>query len=213
MAAGSATSQADNETQQWNELKLIAKCSEKIDLFAATTLRLAEVDPNLNRVSGQFGLDLRPVKWLTFSPNYQYIVNEPAEDASNSEHRPGVVAAIGVPLGSAQATLSTAFEYRVREGRSDSWRLRPKLKLKHALGPKHWKLDAYLADELFYDSTEDDLVRNRFFTGLEKKLGEDWSADVYYCRQHAIRSPDPDLNIIGISMRLRFDPRWAVRRP
>ncbi len=210
LVGASPTARAD-DTQQWSELKLVTKCTEHVDLFAATTLRLADADPTLNRISGQLGFDLRPVTWLTFSPSYQYIVNEPA-DADKYEHRAALVAALGVPIGSAQATFSTGFEYRIRESREDSWRLRPKLKLKHALGPKDWKLDVYLADELFYDSTEEDFVRNRFFAGLEKKLGDDWSADVYYCRQHAIRSRDPDLNIFGISMKLRLDPRWFGRR-
>ena len=201
---------AADETQQWSELKFVAKASSHIDIFAATTLRLAEVEPTVNRVSGQLGLNLHAAKWLTLSPNYQYIVNEPTEETSSWEHRPGIVTAFGFPIGSAQATLSTSFEYRVREGRGDSWRLRPKLKLKHALGPKNWKLDGYLANELFFDSTEDDVVRDRFFAGLEKKLGDHWTGDLYYCRQHDIRSSTPDLNIIGVSMTLHFDARGAA---
>ena len=98
---------------------MIAKCTEHVDLFAATTLRLADADPTLNRISAQLGLDLRPMKWLTLSPSYQYIVNEPA-DADRYEHRAALVAALGVPIGSAQATLSTGFEYRIRESREDS---------------------------------------------------------------------------------------------
>ncbi len=171
------------------------------------TLRLAEVDPILNRVSGQLGFNFRPVTWLTFSPNYQYIANDPADDTSNYEHRPGIVTAIGVPIATAEITFSTGLEYRVREGRPDSWRLRPKLKLKHPLGPQSWKVAGYLANELFFDSTENDIARDRFFAGIEKKLGNSWSADFYYCRQHDIRSPEPDLNIFGISMTLRFDLR------
>ncbi len=71
LVARSATSRAGEDTQHWSELKLIAKCTEHVDLFAATTLRLADADPTLNRISAQLGLDLRPMKWLTLSPSYQ----------------------------------------------------------------------------------------------------------------------------------------------
>jgi Protein of unknown function (DUF2490) len=196
-----------DETQQWDELKLVGKCTNKVDIFAATTLRLAEVDPVLNRVSGQLGLNLRPTAWLTLSPNYQYIANDPAEATSNHENRPGIVTAIDLPIGSGEVTLSAGLEYRIREGGPDTWRLRPKLKLKHPLGPRDWSVTGYLANELFFDSGENGIARDRFFVGVEKNLGESWSADFYYCRQHDLRSREPDLNIFGISMTLRFDLR------
>jgi hypothetical protein len=209
LAVGASFARAD-ETQQWDELKFVGKVSEHADIFAATTLRLAEMAPTINRVSGQLGLNLHATTALTFSPNYQYIVNDPTEESGNWEHRPGIVAAINFPVGFAEATVDTGFEYRIREGKADSWRVRPKLKLKHQLGPKAWKADGYLANELFFDSTEDDFVRDRFFVGLEKKLGAGWTGDLYYCRQHQIRSSDPDLNIIGISMTLHFDLRPSI---
>ena len=87
------------ETQQWDELKLVGQITSQVDIFAATTLRLAAVDPVLNRVSGQIGLNLRPTTWLTFAPNYQSISNDPAADTSAYEHRPGVVTSIGIPVG------------------------------------------------------------------------------------------------------------------
>ena len=198
------------EAQQWDELKLVGQLTSHVDIFAATTLRLAAVDPVLNRVSGQIGLNLRPTPWLTLSPNYQSISNDPAEDTSTYEHRPGVVTAISIPIRSTQVILSSGLEYRVREGKPNSWRVRPKLTLQHPLGPLNWKFAGYLANELFFESGQDGLTRNRFYAGVQKKLGENWSANFYYCRQHDPRTSDPNLNIMGISMTCNFDLR---RRP
>ena len=195
------------ETQQWDELKLVGQLTSHVDIFAATTLRLATVNPVLNRVSGQVGLNLRPVTWLTLSPNYQSISNDPATDTGAYEHRPGIVSAIGIPIRSTKVILSAGLEYRVREGQPNSWRLRPKVTVQHPLGPSSWKLTGYLANELFFESDEVGLARNRFYAGIQKTLGENWSANFYYCRQHDPRSSDPNLNIIGISMTLDFDLR------
>ena len=204
--AGSASILAA-ETQQWDELKLVGQLTSHVDIFAATTLRLAAVEPVLNRVSGQVGLNLQPTTWLTLSPNYQSISNDPAEDTSTYEHRPGILTAIGIPVRSAQVILSSGLEYRVREGKPNSWRVRPKVTVQYPLGPTDWKFAGYLADELFFESGEDGLARNRFYAGVQKKLGENWNANFYYCRQHDPRSSDPNLNIMGISMTLNFDLR------
>ena len=103
--------------------------------------------------------------------------------------------------------MSSGLEYRVREGKPNSWRVRPKLTLQYPLGPSDWKFAGYLADELFFESGDDGLARNRFYAGVLKKLGANWSANLYYCRQHDPRSSDPNLNIMGISMTLNFDLR------
>jgi hypothetical protein len=36
-------------------------------------------------------------------------------------------------------------------------------------------------------------------------MRRNWVLDFYYCRQHDLRTRDPELNIIGISMRLSLD--------
>ena len=202
-----------DEAQVWNEMKVTAKWTSQVDLFAAAALRLEEDFPVLNRASLQLGLNLRPTPWLTFSPNYQYIVNDPADDVRKHEHRPGLVTAARIPIQRAEVTLSTGVEYRFREENADSWRVRPKLKLKYPLGPDQWTLSGYLADELFYDTSANDFVRNRFFAGFEKKLGSNWSVDFYYCRQHDLQAREPDLDIIGLSMALRLDMRRAEAQP
>src|SRR5262245_41876523 len=201
------------EPQQWDEFKIVANWTPNVDFFAATTLRLDDEGSVWNRVSGQLGADLRLNSWLTLSPSYQYLVYDPATDHPMRENRPGIEVAFYIPVRSAKLTLSSVLEYRFREEKADSWRVRPKLKLEHQIGPKRWHSNGYLANELFFDTNERNFVRNRFFVGLERKLGEKWSADIYYCRQHDIRSEDPDLNIFGISMVLHFDMKRESSSP
>lgn len=134
------------ETELWNDLKVTAKWTDHVDIFSSAALRLEDNLSVLNRVSAQLGLNLRPTPSLTFSPNYQYIAHDPAEDVREHEHRPGVGAAVRIPVKKAEVTLSTGVEYRFREEKTDSWRVRPKLKLKYPFGPDRWALSGYVAD-------------------------------------------------------------------
>ena len=206
LAALARTTMAGNlDSQFWSELKLTAKWGEHFDLIAASTLRLGESMSRLDRTSGLFGVNYRATERLTLTPSYQYIVNDPADDVRDFEHRIGLVLAYRLPVERFETTFSTGIEYRSRHGQEDGWRVRPRIKLKRPFGPEHWGLAGYVADELFYDTREADWTRNRLFIGLEKKMRRNWVFDLYYCRQHDLRTRDPDLNIFGLSMRLSLD--------
>ena len=47
--------------------------------------------------------------------------------------------------------------------------------------------------------------RNRLFVGFEKLMRRNWVLDFYYCRQRDMIAGEPDLNIIGFSMRFSLD--------
>jgi uncharacterized protein DUF2490 len=212
LPVASRASDPGDEAQLWNELKVTARVTNNIDIVAAGALRLEENYSDLHRASFQLGLNVRPQPWLTLFPNYQYIVNDPADDARKKEHRIGIVAAARIPIKLAEVTLSLGTEYRLREDKKDSWRLRPKLKLKYPLGPERWTASGYLAEEPFYDSSANEFVRNRFFVGIEKQLATNWSVDLYYCRQHDLHGREPDLDIVGVSIGVRFDLARAESR-
>ena len=196
---------AETDTQLWSEVKLTAKWSDRFDLIAASALRFGDDISHHDRTSYQLGFNFHATPQLTLTPSYQYIVTDPIDDVRSFEHRFGLVAALRLPFERCEATFSTGLEYRLRHEQADGWRVRPRLKLKRAAGPEIWGLAAYAADELFYDTGADEWTRNRFFVGVEKKMRRNWVLDFYYCRQHDLRTRDPDLNIIGISMRLSLD--------
>jgi Protein of unknown function (DUF2490) len=205
LPVASYASDPGERTELWNELKITAKWTDQVDLIIAGALRFEDNFSVLNRRSLQLGLNLRPMPWLTVTPNYQYIAHDPADDVRTHEHRPGLLTAVRIPIERAEVTLSTGIEYRIRENKENSWRLRPKLKVKYSLGPDRWTLGAYVAEEPFYDSSANEFVRNRFFVGIEKRLAMNWNADLYYCRQHDLQGREPDLDIVGLSIGVRLD--------
>ena len=196
---------AEADTQLWSEVKLTAKWGDRMDLIAASALRFADDLSHHDRTSYQLGFNFDATTQLTVTPSYQSIATDPSDDVRSFEHRFSLVAALRVPFEWCEATFSTGLEYRLRHEQADGWRLRPRLKLKRTVGPDAWGVAAYTADELFYDTRADEWTRNRLFVGIEKKLRRNWVLDLYYCRQYHLHSGDPDLHVIGISMRLSPD--------
>jgi hypothetical protein len=196
---------AGEDTQLWSEATVRAKLSKRFDLLVGSEVRFGNDVSHHDRTSVEAGLAWHPTKWFTLSPRWEYITDDPVDDVSGHENRFLLVTALRLPVECVEATLSARVEYRLRHAQSDGWRIRPKFKLEHDLGPRSWDLAAYTSDELFYDTRAAEWTRNRFYAGLEKKLGKDLSLDLSYCRQHDLHSRDPDLNIIGVSMRLELD--------
>lgn len=193
------------DTQLWSDLKATAQWTDRLDLFAAGALRFDENVSHHTRTSYQGGLNFRATPVLTLTPSYQYITHDPADEIQTFEHRFSLVTALRLPVERFETSLSAGVEYRLRRDQSDGWRVRPKLKIKHALGPEAWALAGYVAEEAFYDPRAAGWTRNRLFAGLEKKVGPHWVLDLYYCRQQDLSRGGLDLNIIGVSMRVSAD--------
>jgi len=196
---------AATDAQLWNEVKLSTQLTDRFDLIASGALRYSnDISPH-DRTSWLFGMNFRATSEFTLTPSYSYILTDPDDDVKNFEHRFSLVAAMRLPFKLVEATFSTGIEYRLRNEQSDDWRVRPRLRLKHAVGPDSWNLAAYTADELFFDTRDDRWTRNRLFAGIERKMRRNWVIDLYYCRQHDFGTDAPDLNIIGITIRLSPD--------
>lgn len=189
----------------WSEVKVTSEWTDRFDLFAAGALRLGDGASHIDRTSWQAGVNFRGTRQITLTPAYQYIAHDPADDVRTNEHRFSAVAAWRLPFERIEATLSTGLEYRLRHGQADGWRVRPRLKFKRAFGPESWEFAMYVSDELFYDTSAGAWTRNRLFAGIEKTIGPHCALDLYFCRQRDLRAREPDLNIIGLSVRLSFD--------
>jgi Protein of unknown function (DUF2490) len=204
---GAAVAVEPTDTQLWNEAKLTIRLDDRFDLVAGGALRIGDDVSKLIRTSGLLAVNIRAAPFLSFTPTYQYIVDHPMMGGRIVENRLGLVPTLTAPLGETKLALSNAVEYRSFENNPDSWRWRPKLKLSHPLGPKTLALSAYAAGELFYNFRPGAWTRSRLFAGLEKRISDHVTIELYYCRQLALKANQQDLNIIGLSWRIDFDPK------
>lgn len=206
-SSGAAAAGETADTQLWNEAKLTIRLDDRFDLVAGGALRFGDDVSKLIRNSGLLAVNVRVGSFLSLTPTYQHIVDHPVQGGKFVENRLGLVPTVTAPLGGAKIALSNAIEYRSFENNPDSWRWRPKLNLSHPLGSKALALSAYTAGELFYNFRPNSWTRSRLFAGLEKRFGDHVALEFYYCRQLALKANQQDLNIIGLTWRIDFDPQ------
>jgi hypothetical protein len=200
-----AKAAAPQDNQLWTDLIATTRLHPRWDGFVYGQLRFGD-GAALVWQSGEAGFDFRPTRPLLLSAAYEFIHQEPAPGNNSYENRARMTVAGNLSRGGFHVSVQNLFEYLFPNGASSFWRDRPRLTVAHGVGPGRWALTPYVSDEVFYDSSAQAWNRNRFFAGVKKGLGRGRTLEVYYCRQDD-SSPSPDLNIVGIALRLWFKPR------
>ena len=65
------------------------------------------------------------------------------------------------------------------------------------------KFTGYVSDEVFYDWSLHDWVRNRATLGASYTFNKHFTGDLYFMRQNDGRSRPGDINVIGTVLRFR----------
>ena len=93
------------------------------------------------------------------------------------ENRPHLNLTYKKKLEAVTISDRTRLELRIKEGQSDIVRFRNKLTLQANRGFGTWK--PFVADEVFVDSSQGELNRNRLYLGLKGKPASKFKAEVY----------------------------------
>jgi hypothetical protein len=191
------------DTQQWNDVQVAVPLNKEIDFILTGTWRFGRNVTHLvdRRVGIAFAF--RVGKYLTLSPSYLNIVMRPAANRKIDENRLSLAATLRFPLGKFVLSDRNTLERRVRMP-LDSTRYRNRLQLEHPLKFGKTALQLFVSDEVFYDWSFDDWVRNRFTVGLSRRFNKHFTGDFYYMRQNDGRSRPGDLNVIGATYRIRL---------
>jgi Protein of unknown function (DUF2490) len=205
---GDATAQSivipQTDTQQWTEVQFYVPVTKQIDFGLIGTLRLGrDISRPVDERIGA-GLSIRVGKYLTVAPNYQYIGMQPFRGRKVWENRLSLPIQVRFNAGKFRITDRNLFERRLRDPGVDATRYRNRLQVDHPVGSKKWKLSLYVADEVFYDWSVNDWVRNRFSIGVSKLFNEHFTQEYYYMRQNDGRTFPGDLNVIGTTLRFRM---------
>ena len=194
----------DEDVQSWNEIQLTAPLSKSFDFYTAVSMRFGT---NVTRLSdGRFAIGFvwKPAKSLSISPFYLSIRARNSRGRFRQENRLNLRATYRFPIESFGLTHRSTYEYRMRAP-ANTWRYRGALTFEKDL-PKSFIPQAkfYLGDEVFYDSATGKFSRNRFTIGVNKTLNKNLAVDVYYMRQNDGYSHPGDLNVIGLTWRVKL---------
>ena len=196
------TDQTDN--QQWTDVQLSVPVTNTIDFNILGTLRIGrDISHAVDERVG-VGFTFRFGKYVTVAPHYLHIGTQPFENRRGWENR--LVLPITLRFKAGQFTLSdrNQFERRFRSNGTRSTRYRNRFQVDHPIGSDKLKLSLFVSDELFYDSSIDRWVRNRFSVGASKVFNKHFTQEFYYLRQNDGFSVPGDLHVIGTTLRIKL---------
>ena len=194
--------QPEEDFQSWNDVQLTVPLSPKFDFQTQFTVRLGKNVTRLNDGRFAAGLVYKPHKSFSINPFYWNIRARNAISEFQEEHRFNLRFVYRFPIKPFGLSHRSWFERRVR-GPVKSWRYRASLNLEKDL-PKKFNGKFFMADEVFYDSTQHRFSRNRFSIGINKIINKDLSLDLYYMRQNDGVSRPGDLHTIWTALRVRI---------
>ncbi len=193
-----------DDTQLWNDLQVTLPLKKKIDLIFNGSLRIGR---NLSHLVGQragVSFAYKANKFLTFETGYLYVASQPSAGRKSYNTTLSFGGTLKFPIGKFTLSDRNLVERRFRNSRSDSTRYRNRLRLEYPVVAGKTKFNVFASNEVFYDWSVNEWVRNRFAVGANKKLSQSLTAELYYMRQNDGRSRPGDLHIIGSIFRLNF---------
>lgn len=192
------------DTQIWSDIQMALPVNERVDLLLLGTLRIGRDVSHLVDERAGAGLSFKVNKYFTLAPNYLYICMQPTASKKSYEHRLTVAATLRLPLGKLIVSDRSQFERRFRYPQVDATRYRNRLQIQHPLKLGALKLQAFAADEVFYDWSAHEWVRNRFSVGVSRRINSHLTLDLYYMRQNDGHTRPGDLDVIGAVYRIRL---------
>jgi len=203
-AAQTTNRVAETDVQNWNDVQLSVPVSKKVDFVVLGTLRIGD---NLTTpVDERFGagLNYKLNSYLTLQGSVFGRVARAPRGRSEHETRLTLGAALQKPLGKFTLSDRNWFERRWRDPPVDSWRYRNRIRLEHPFQINQTKFNWFISDEVFFDWSVRDWVRNRAGIGASHAFNKQFTLELYYMRQNDGHSRPGDIHVIGSLWRIKL---------
>lgn len=193
-----------DDTQEWNDIQLAAPLSKKVDFVLQGTVRLGDdvtrpVDERLG-----VGFVFKVNKHLSLNPFFFHRDARRPNGTPESEDRVTLGATWRFPIRKFSFVERNWIERRWRRPQVDAWRYRIRLQLEHPFKINKAKFTGYVSDEVFYDWSQHDWVRNRLSVGASHAFNEHFTGDLYFMRQNDGRSRPGDITILGSQLKFKM---------
>lgn len=193
-----------DDTQLWNDLQITVPVKKKVDLIFTGSFRLGRsVSHPVGQRAG-ISFAYKANNFLTFETGYLYVASQPSKGRKSYNSTLSFGGTIKFPVGKFTVSDRNQVEIRFRNSRPDSTRYRNRLRMEYPLVAGNTKFNSFASNEVFYDWSASEWVRNRFAVGANKKLNKRLTGEIYYMRQNDGRSRPGDLHIIGSIFRVNL---------
>jgi hypothetical protein len=200
----------EEDTQMWNDVQVAVALSPEVDFNLYTTFRFGRDITHLvdRRAGAGFTFKAgkyvkQPSDFLSFASWFLSIATRPVEGRKGNETRLHFNATLRYPFKKIALSDRNQFEHRIRFPQSTT-RYRNRLQLEYPAKLKDGQFGLFASDEVFYDFSVNDWVRNRFSVGVSRRFNKYFTGDLYYLRQNDARSRPGDLHVIGVTYKIRL---------
>ncbi len=143
--------------------------------------------------------------WFDLGLNFRQIDQKDSSGTWRNENRPHINLTLKNKLMGLDLANRARLEYRDREVGEDSWRYRHKATIKFPLQISEWKLQPYMADEFFINLGENNVSKNRLYSGFSFTVSQNLKGSLFYLwERKKISGGWQDANIIGANLKLYF---------
>lgn len=202
--AGGQTPVPKTDTQSWNDVQLTIALSKRVDFLVQGTQRIGgNLSQSVDERWG-FGFNYKLSKYVTLNELYFHREARPPNGKPEVEERLTLGVTLRKPIGKFTLIDRNWFERRWREPQVDAWRYRNRLQIEHPFKIQKAKFTWFVSDEVFYDWSLQDWVRNRFAVGASHVFNKHFTIDLHYTRQNDGRTRPGDINVIGTVLRFRL---------
>jgi hypothetical protein len=201
-ATQAAAQVPEKDTQSWNDVQLTIPMTKKVDFLVQGTVRL---DRELAYdVRWGAGFNYKVNRFLTLNQSFFSGQARPPNGLKTREVRLTFGATLQKPIGKFTLFDRNGFERRWRAPQIDAWRYRNRVRLEHPFTIDKTKFTWFVSDEVFYDWSLNDWVRNRAAIGAYHAFNKHVTLELYYMRQNDGRSRPGDLHIMGSVWRVKL---------
>ena len=143
-------------------------------------------------------------KYLDLGVNYRQAY-EKKKGKFKEENTPHLNATLKYEFYGFKLDDRNRIEYRYFDYQTDTWRYRNKFTIKFPWKLTKFEIQPYLADEIFVESDNGSLNKNRLYFGFGFSLAKKIKGEVYYLLQSSKSSGLwADANVLGTKLKLVF---------
>jgi hypothetical protein len=195
----------ETDVQFWNDTQLAMPLGKKTDFFIQGTVRIrANFDTAVDERWGA-GFVFKLNKYLSLNHFYFHREARPPRGKPENEERLTMGATLRFPINKKFSFIERNWiERRFRSPQVNAWRYRNRMQLEHPFVIKKAKFTGYVSDEVFYDWSLHDWVRNRFAIGANHAFNKHFTLDLFLMRQNDGRARPGDITILGSQLRFRM---------
>jgi hypothetical protein len=194
----------ETDNQSWNDVQLTIPMTKKADFLLQGTLRLGGNFGTAVDERWGVGFNYKLSKYVTLNELYFHREAKPPNGKQEREERLSFGATFQRPIGKFILNDRNWFERRWREPQVDAWRYRNRVRVEHPFRIDQTKFTWFISDEVFYDWSQHDWVRNRAAVGAGHTFNKHFAGELYYLRQNDGRTKPGDINIIGTTLRFKL---------